>query len=59
MRTRGHDPRQCPQHHHRGTNRNRIVRAAPDAVILVVTDPPYPLVDIARIGAGHGRVLKR
>jgi L-lactate dehydrogenase len=35
----------------------RIVRAAPGAVILVVTDPPDPLADIARISAGHGRVL--
>jgi L-lactate dehydrogenase len=35
----------------------RIVRAAPGAVILVVTDPPDPLADIARISARHGRVL--
>jgi L-lactate dehydrogenase len=35
----------------------RIVRAAPSAVILVVTDPPDPLADIARISAGHDRVL--
>ncbi len=35
----------------------RIVRAAPRAVLLVVTDPPDPLADIARIGAGHDRVL--
>jgi L-lactate dehydrogenase len=35
----------------------RIVRAAPRAVILVVTDPPDPLADIARISAGHDRVL--
>jgi L-lactate dehydrogenase len=35
----------------------RIVRAAPRAVILVVTDPPDPLADIARISAGHSRVL--
>jgi L-lactate dehydrogenase len=35
----------------------RIVRAAPHAVILVVTDPPDPLADIARAGAGHDRVL--
>jgi L-lactate dehydrogenase len=35
----------------------RIVRAAPGAVILVVTDPPDPLADIARVSAGHGRVL--
>src|ERR1700681_4756691 len=35
----------------------RIVRAAPRAVILVVTEPPDPLADIARISAGHDRVL--
>jgi L-lactate dehydrogenase len=35
----------------------RIVHAAPRAVILVVTDPPDPLADIARISAGHDRVL--
>ena len=34
-----------------------IVRAAPGAVILVVTDPPDPLADIVRISAGHDRVL--
>jgi L-lactate dehydrogenase len=34
-----------------------LVRAAPDAVILVVTDPPDPLADIARSCAGHDRVL--
>ncbi len=35
----------------------RIVRAAPKAVLLVVTDPPDPLADIARNSAGHGRIL--
>jgi L-lactate dehydrogenase len=35
----------------------RIVRAAPRAVLLVVTDPPDPLADIARASAGHDRVL--
>jgi L-lactate dehydrogenase len=35
----------------------KIVRAAPHAVILVVTDPPDPLADVARISAGHDRVL--
>src|SRR6202165_257265 len=35
----------------------KIVRAAPRAVILVVTDPPDPLADIARTCAGHDRVL--
>src|SRR6266404_9875894 len=34
-----------------------IARAAPGAVILVVTDPPDPLADIARASAGHDRVL--
>jgi len=35
----------------------RIVGVAPQAVILVVTDPPDPLADIARVSAGHGRIL--
>ena len=35
----------------------RVVRAAPHAVILVVTDPSDPLAYIARAGAGHDRVL--
>jgi L-lactate dehydrogenase len=35
----------------------RAVEAAPDAVILVVTDPPDPLADIARGLARHDRVL--
>src|SRR6202163_620137 len=35
----------------------KIVGAAPRSVILVVTDPPDPLADIARTSAGHGRVL--
>ena len=35
----------------------RIARVAPEAVILVVTDPPDPLADIAREHAGHDRVL--
>ncbi|HEY2137590.1 MAG TPA: hypothetical protein VGH49_17010 [Xanthobacteraceae bacterium] len=40
----------------------RIVRAAPDAVILVVSDPPDPLADVARAcvprgSAAHDRVL--
>jgi L-lactate dehydrogenase len=35
----------------------RIVRATPDAVLVAVTDPPDPLADIAREGAGHDRVL--
>jgi L-lactate dehydrogenase len=34
-----------------------IVSAAPDALLLVVTDPPDPLADLARRIAGHGRVL--
>ena len=34
-----------------------IVRAAPDAVLVAVTDPPDPLADIARQAAGHERVL--
>lgn len=35
----------------------RVVRAAPQAVILAVTDPPDPLADVARGCAGHDRVL--
>jgi L-lactate dehydrogenase len=35
----------------------RLVEAASDAVILVVTDPPDPLADIARGLAHHDRVL--
>ena len=35
----------------------RIVAAAPQAVLLVATDPPEPLVDAARMFAGHKRVF--
>jgi L-lactate dehydrogenase len=35
----------------------RIVAAAPDAILLVITDPPDPLADIARRIGGHDRVL--
>jgi len=35
----------------------QVVAAAPEAVILVVTDPPDPLADLARRLAGHDRVL--
>lgn len=35
----------------------KVVAAAPEALILVVTDPPDPLADLARIVAGHDRVL--
>jgi L-lactate dehydrogenase len=35
----------------------RIVAAAPDAVIVAVTDPPDPLADVARDLAGHDRVM--
>src|SRR3954462_7970184 len=35
----------------------RIVAAAPDAVIVAVTDPPDPLADHARSLAAHDRVL--
>src|ERR1700716_529147 len=34
-----------------------VVGAAPRAVILVITDPPDPLADVARASAGHDRVL--
>ena len=35
----------------------KIVAHAPEAVILVVTDPPDPLAELARDLAGHDRVL--
>ena len=35
----------------------RIVAAAPDALLLVVTDPPDPLADLARRISGHAGVL--
>ena len=35
----------------------QIVRAAPNAVLVAVTDPPDPLADVARQAAGHDRVL--
>jgi L-lactate dehydrogenase len=35
----------------------RLVAAAPDALLLVITDPPDPLADLARRIAGHERVL--
>lgn len=35
----------------------RIVKAAPQAVLLTVTDPPDPLADVAREAAGHGKVM--
>ena len=35
----------------------RIVAAAPEAVLLVVTDPPDPLADIARAVAANARVV--
>jgi L-lactate dehydrogenase len=35
----------------------KIVEASPDATLLVVTDPPDPLADVARQLAEHDRVL--
>jgi L-lactate dehydrogenase len=35
----------------------KIMSAAPQAVLVAVTDPPDPLADIVRIVAGHDRVL--
>jgi len=35
----------------------QVVAVAPQALILVVTDPPDPLADLARQLAGHDRVL--
>jgi len=36
---------------------SRVVKAAPEAVLLVVTDPPDPLADVTRRLARHDRVL--
>ncbi|MGW1158610.1 lactate/malate family dehydrogenase [Streptomyces sp. NPDC002519] len=35
----------------------RVVAIAPQAVLMVVTDPPDPLADLTRHLAGHGRVF--
>jgi L-lactate dehydrogenase len=35
----------------------RVVEVAPEAVLMVVTDPPDPLADITRGLAGHSRVF--
>ncbi|MBL7479325.1 lactate/malate family dehydrogenase [Legionella bononiensis] len=35
----------------------QIVKAVPKAIILIVSDPPDPLADVARQLAGHDRVL--
>jgi L-lactate dehydrogenase len=35
----------------------QIVRGAPKAVLVAVTDPPDPLADVARVAAGHDRIL--
>ncbi len=35
----------------------KLVKAAPDAVILVLTDPPEPLIDVTRHLCGHDRVI--
>jgi len=35
----------------------KIARAAPEAVLVAVTDPPDPLADVARLAAPHARVL--
>jgi L-lactate dehydrogenase len=35
----------------------RILAVAPEAMLLVVTDPPDPLADLARVLAKHDRVL--
>ncbi len=35
----------------------QIVAVAPQALLLIVTDPPDALADVARMTAGHGRVL--
>lgn len=35
----------------------QLVQASPQALLLIVSDPPDPLADVARIAAGHDRVL--
>ena len=35
----------------------RLVKAAPEAVILIATNPPEPLVEVTRRLAGHDRVM--
>jgi L-lactate dehydrogenase len=35
----------------------QVVRAAPQAVLMIVTDPPDPLADLTRALAGHDRVF--
>ncbi|HLI31033.1 MAG TPA: lactate dehydrogenase, partial [Terriglobia bacterium] len=35
----------------------KLIAAAPDAVILIATNPPEPLVEVTRSLAGHERVL--
>jgi L-lactate dehydrogenase len=35
----------------------KLVEVAPDAVLMVVTDPPDPLADLTRTLAGHDRVF--
>jgi L-lactate dehydrogenase len=35
----------------------RLVKVAPNAVILIVTDPPEPLIDVTRRLVGHDRVI--
>jgi L-lactate dehydrogenase len=35
----------------------QLVKVAPDAVILIVTDPPEPLIDVTRRLVGHDRVI--
>lgn len=35
----------------------KLVKAAPQAVIVVATDPPEPLADVARQLAGHDRIV--
>src|SRR5437868_7046318 len=49
----------CLRRMSRSTTRSipRIVTAAPNAVLLIATDPPDPLVDVARRLARHERVL--
>ena len=35
----------------------KAVKSAPEAVLMIVTDPPDPLADVARQLAGHNRVI--
>jgi L-lactate dehydrogenase len=56
-KTGGATDRSDPQGRLRLLEKNAV--AAPRAILVVVTDPPDPLADIARQAAGHKRVLRQ